>query len=393
MGAHVRAAEQGRGVDAELAETAARSHVEHGDGDLGEVVVEGHVHLAAGGGVGVRQLPVGLVGGRGGLEVEEVRLVRVEQPGGDPVGVEGAAREVVEGHRLQAAEQPEGGLAHEQPRLAVIESGSYGGRAVGVRHRRVADRLDQRSGGGRVVTGRDRGLGPLGPLAGLRLEIGHVGLQIDVHRDEALNLAQARRDLGLAVQVGVADLAAAAPAEEEDLAEAAAGDGAGEAGHADGEAEVAGVLLQPPILHEREVGHAGRHEGPAIVDPPDVEAVLGEEDRDGMGAGEERGAEIPDVSWSEEDRARGVGRHVRRGLFDHAMEADLIVGAGADPDGEEVLGHAVREDAALDVREGVGRGGGRGLGRSGLGKGEGGQRQGGGQDQQGDFLPERERHP
>jgi hypothetical protein len=59
VGAHVRAAEQGSGVDAGLAEAAAGAHVEQGDGDLGEVAVEGYVHLAAGVGVGVRQLRLG----------------------------------------------------------------------------------------------------------------------------------------------------------------------------------------------------------------------------------------------------------------------------------------------------------------------------------------------
>lgn len=206
------------------------------------------------------------------------------------------------------------------------------------------------------------------------LELRHIGLEIDVHGDEAPDLPQRGGKPGLVVEVGVADLPTAAPAEEVDLAEAAAGQTAGYAGDPQGHAEVAGVALDAPVGEEREVGSAGRHEGPAEVDAPDVDAPLGEEDRQGMIAGQEGGPEAPDVSMGEEDRFLGAGGHVGSGLLDHAVDADLVERTGAGADFEEVLGYLGGQDAPLDAGERIHRG--RDGGRLGRRQGEGRQGQG-----------------
>src|SRR5690349_19146289 len=86
-----RLPEERLGVEAVLAEAAAGSDVEDGDLDLCEVVVEVDGRLAAGGGVGVRELLVGLKGRRALLQAEEVLLVGIEQARRFALGVEGAA--------------------------------------------------------------------------------------------------------------------------------------------------------------------------------------------------------------------------------------------------------------------------------------------------------------
>ena len=63
----------------------------------------------------------------------------------------------------------------------------------------------------------------------------------------------------------------------------------------------------------------------------------------------------------------------------HAVHADLVVGAGADADREEILGHVGREGVALDVRD---QGGGRPRG------GERRQGESSGEEQQDQFLSE-----
>src|SRR6185312_14251780 len=121
-GRHVGTAEECRGVDAVLAEAAASSDVKDGDGDLPEMVVEIDRGRAAGGGVGVRELLVGLEGRSALLQLEEARLGRVEQAEWLAFDLEGAAGEVVEGGGLQAGQEEEGLLTHEQARLAVVEA-------------------------------------------------------------------------------------------------------------------------------------------------------------------------------------------------------------------------------------------------------------------------------
>src|ERR1700681_1296597 len=94
------------------------------------MVVEVHGSLAAGGGVGVRELLVGLEGRRALLQAEEALLGRVEKAGGLALGVERAAGEVIERRGLEAGQEHEGLLTHEQARLAVVEARQVEGRAV-----------------------------------------------------------------------------------------------------------------------------------------------------------------------------------------------------------------------------------------------------------------------
>jgi hypothetical protein len=151
--------------------------------------------------------------------------------------------------------------------------------------------------------------------------------------------------LRFTAEVGVADLAAAAPAEKRDFVAASAE----RAGGGDGKAEIARVLLDAPRAHERVVRERAGDRRPAIVDRPDVDAVLGEKYRQRMRAGEECRTEVPDVAVREENhlpRARG---DVRRGLAHHAMQTDLVVRTAADAQFVRVLGDVAGERTALDL--------------------------------------------
>ena len=150
----------------------------------------------------------------------------------------------------------------------------------------------------------------------------------------------------LRVERRVADLPAAAPSEEGEPAEAAAGDGPNMAGHAHGEVEIGDVLDDAPAGHERRVGEVAGQARPAIVDAPDVDAVLGQEHRQRMRAGEKGGAEVPDVARRHEERLAGVRGEAGLRFADQAMDADDVVRAVADARVERVLRHARGQRAA-----------------------------------------------
>src|SRR4051794_40401449 len=230
--------QESRRVDPEFPEAASGPQIEDRDGDLGQMVGKRYGGLVADDFIAIGDELRRLIRRGAALEVEPGPLRGVDQTGGRALSVEGAGHEMIEGGRLAGRDQVVEGRAEEQGGLKVGQSRESVGRSGRRRQGQVSETgekpTDRRLEGAGVEQRLVVSKGGAGPQALGRV----VGLHVDVDRNEALDLAQPRRHLRLRVEVGVAGLAAAAPAQEVEPVEAVSGRQADAAGDSEGDAHV-----------------------------------------------------------------------------------------------------------------------------------------------------------
>ena len=155
-----------------------------------------------------------------------------------------------------------------------------------------------------------------------------------IHRDDALEVLEHSWPHRILVGVGVGQLGAPAVPEHDDLTETVSRKASHRPADCDCNFHIAQVEGGVPVLHEAEVGGAGRYQGIPEVHAPDIDIVLGQGNGQGLPAklcvGVKGQIEHAGVAVNHHHRIAGDGRDSRRCFLDHPVQAELVIRAWAN---------------------------------------------------------------